>query len=315
MERMLKIHRAIQSGTFPNATRLARELEVSSKSIHRDLDFMRDRLEMPLEYDGAKFGYHYTQEVSAFPSIQITEGELFALMVAEKALQQYRGTHFEKPLFSAFRKMASALPDTISLNLAEWEHSISFHTSAEPILNLEIFNTLSRATMRRQQLKLEYRKPGTKQSETRLVDPCHLANVNGDWFLFAYCHLRQDIRTFVPARILQAEMTDKTFDRPHHFSLAKRLRDSFGVHSGHGEYQVIIEFNELVADYIREKKWHPSQALRELSDGGLELTLTLSSLVEIQRWVLGWGGNAVVKAPSELAASVKEAARKIFASV
>jgi proteasome accessory factor B len=312
LERMLKIHRAIQSGSYPNATRLARELEVSSKSIHRDLDFMRDRLELPLEYDGSKFGYHYTQEVTVFPSLQITEGELFALMVAEKALQQYRGTHFEKPLYSAFQKMAKALPDAISVNLAEWDHSISFRTSAEPILNLETFNVLSRATIHHQQIKLDYRKPGSKQAESRLVDPLHLANINGDWFLFAYCHLRKDIRTFVPARILHVEPTGKTFDRPRHFSLAKRLQDSFGVHSGQGEYQVVICFNELVADYIREKKWHPSQKLRELPDGGLELTLTLSSLVEIQRWVLGWGGNAVVKAPPELAASIQEAARKIL---
>ena len=97
----MQIHQAIRSGKYPNATTLANELEVCTKSVHRDLDFMRDRLQLPLEYDGARFGYHYTQEVSAFPSLQITEGELFALLVAEKALQQYRGTNFERPLVSA----------------------------------------------------------------------------------------------------------------------------------------------------------------------------------------------------------------------
>ena len=99
-ERMLRIHQALQAGDYPNATRLAGELEVSTKSIHRDLEFMRDRLSLPLEYDGARRGFYYTQSVSAFPTLQITEGELFALLVAEKALQQYRGTNFEKPLIS-----------------------------------------------------------------------------------------------------------------------------------------------------------------------------------------------------------------------
>ena len=89
-----------------------------------------------------KNGYAYTEEVSAFPNIQITEGELFALIVAEKALQQYRGTSFEKPILSAIRKMEQSLPDTISLNLADIEQTISFRTRAEPILNLEIFDTL-----------------------------------------------------------------------------------------------------------------------------------------------------------------------------
>ena len=116
LERMLKIHGSLQSGAFPNATSLANDLEVSTKSIHRDLEFMRDRLGLPIEFVSARNGYRYTAEVTSFPTMQITEGELFALLVAEKSLQQYRGTHFEKPLVSAFKKMAAALPDTISLN-------------------------------------------------------------------------------------------------------------------------------------------------------------------------------------------------------
>ncbi len=119
LERMLRIHQSLQSGKFPNASTLARKIEVSTKSIHRDIEFMRDRLGLPIEYDSSRTGYRYTEEVSAFPNIQITEGELFALIVAEKALQQYRGTSFEKPLLSAIKKMEQSLPETISLNLAD----------------------------------------------------------------------------------------------------------------------------------------------------------------------------------------------------
>jgi len=312
MERMLRIHQAIQSGKHPNAATLAQELEVSTKSIHRDLEFMRDRLELPLEFSAAHRGYHYTEEVNAFPTLQITEGELFALLVAEKALQQYRGTTFERPLMSAFKKMAASLPDTISLNLADWEQTISFRTSAEPILNLEHFDTLAKATARRSQLQLTYRKPGRRETELRLVDPYHLANINGEWFLFAWCHLRNDIRTFVPARIQAVKLTGKTFVRPQKFSLKKRLRDSFGVQSGQGRFDVVIQFNELVADYIREKKWHDSQQLREMPDGGVELRLTLSSLAEIERWILGWAGNARVLQPPELIENVKQSAQNIL---
>lgn len=311
---MLRIHQAIQAGHYPNATSLAGELEVSTKSIHRDLEFMRDRLELPLDYVQARKGYHYTEEVSNFPTLQITEGELFALLVAEKALQQYRGTPFERPLLSAFKKMAASLPDTVSLNLADWEQTISFRTSAVPVLNLEIFDVLAKAAAQRKQLQLTYRKPGRRETELRVVDPFHLANINGEWFLFAWCHLRKDIRTFVPARIQAVKPTGQTFPRPQKFSLARRLRDSFGVQSGQGNFDVVLQFNELVSDYIREKKWHESQQLRELPDGGLELRLKLSSLAEIERWVLGWAGNARVLRPPQLAASVAAAARKILAN-
>lgn len=309
---MLRIHQALQAGSHPNTSTLARELEVSTKSIQRDLDFMRDRLNLPIQYNASRLGYFYTEEVSAFPTMQITEGELVALVIAEKALQQYRGTQFEKPLLSAIRKIEQSLPDTISLNLAEIGQTISFRTRAEPILNLEILDTLAKATAQRRQLELHYRKPGSSQAELRLVDPYHLANINGEWYLFAWDHARKDIRTFVPARVQAVRPTGKTFPRPQRFSLEKRLRDSFGVHSGEGQYEVALRFNVRVADYIREKKWHESQVLRELKSGEVELQLKLSSLQEIQRWVLGWGGDARVLRPKELADSVKQAARAIL---
>ena len=311
LERMLRIHQLLQSGEFPNATSLAREIEVTTKTIHRDLEFMRDRLNLPLAFDRARNGYHYTAEVSAFPTMQITEGEIFALVVAEKALQQYRGTSFEKPLLSALRKMQQALPDTISLNLADIEKTISFRTRAEPVLNLEIFETLAQAVAQRQQLELLYRKPGAA-AEPRLVDAYHLANINGEWYLFAYDHARKDLRTFVPARIQSVKPTGKTFERTQKFSLEKRLRDSFGVHAGEGEFEVVIRFNARAADYIREKKWHPSQTLRDLKGGGAELKMKLSSLAEVSRWVLSWGGDAEVLKPKELVESVKNAAQAIL---
>ena len=309
---MLRIHQVVSAGKFPNASTLACEIEVATKTIHRDIEFMRDRLNLPIEFDPRRNGYHYTEEVSAFPNIQITEGELFALVVAEKALQQYRGTNFEKPLLSAIRKMEQSLPDTISLNLADIEQTISFRTRAEPILDLKIFDALAKAVARREQLELNYRKPGAKNPEARVVDPYHLANVNGEWFLFAFDHARKDIRKFVPARIQAIRSTGKGFERSKKFSLEKELRDSFGVHSGEGEFDVLIRFNARAADYIREKKWHESQQLRELKSGGVELKLKLSSLVEIERWILSWGGDAVVIKPRELAEAVKQSARGIL---
>lgn len=309
---MLRIHQAIQAGKYPNASTLAAAIEVVPKTIHRDIAFMRDRLDLPIEFDAQRNGYHYTAEVGSFPSLQLTEGELFALCVAEKALEQYRGTSLEKPLLSALRKMEQSLPDTISINLGELGEAISFRTRAEPILNLDIFDALAKATAQRQQLELDYRKAGSTVPEKRIVDPYHLANINGEWFLFAFDHLRRDIRTFVPVRIKSVKQTGQRFQRPQGFSLERRLRDSFGVHSGEGRHEIVLRFAAPVADYIREKRWHDSQQLRELKEGGVELRLKLSSLAEVERWVLSWGGNVRVVQPPELRASVQRAARQIL---
>jgi len=314
LERMLRIHQELQAGKYPNASTLARSFEISTKTIHRDLEFMRDRLSLPIEYDSGRFGYYYTEEVNAFPTMQISEGELLALVIAEKALQQYRGTSFEAPLLSAIRKIEQSLPDTVSLSLTDVQQTISFRTSAEPIVELAVFDQLSRATASRQQLELNYRKPGQSEPERRIVDPYHLANINGEWYLFAYDHLRRAIRTFVPSRIRGIRATGKEFSRPERFSLDKRLRRSFGVHCGEGVFDIAIRFSARVADYIREKKWHDSQRLWEKPGGEIELSLRLSSLGEVERWVLSWGGEATVLSPPELIESVARAARATAAA-
>jgi proteasome accessory factor B len=142
-----------------NATKLSTEFEVSTKSIYRDIEFMRDRMELPIEFDHIKNGYYYTEPVENFPAIQMTEGEFFALLVAEKALQQYRGTNFEKPLFSAFKKMAAALPETISLQISDWEQAISFQLRQMPIINLQTFDTLASAVASKNNLKYCIKNP------------------------------------------------------------------------------------------------------------------------------------------------------------
>lgn len=309
---MIRIHAALQAGGNPNCSTLSRLLEVSTKTIQRDIEFMRDRLGLPIEFRPEHNGFRYTEEVDAFPTLQISEGELVALIVAEKALQQYRGTPFEKRLVGALRKLEQALPDTVSLNLADWDQSISFHTTAEPPEQVPpVLESLIRAAQRRQQLELRYRKPGARLEEERVVDPYQIANINGDWYLFAFDHLRKDLRRFVPARIVSATPTGKTFTRPAKFELQKLLQDSFGVRSKEGDFVVVLRFDPSVADYLREKRWHPSQEVKELEDGGVEVGLRLGSLQEIERWILSWGGAARVLAPPELIERVRRAAARI----
>jgi predicted DNA-binding transcriptional regulator YafY len=93
--------------------------------------------------------------------------------------------------------------------------------------------------------------------------------------------------------------------------LERHLSDSFGVYSRSGDFEVRIRFNRAVADYIREKRWHPSQVLVELPDQGVELQLRLGSLEEISRWILGWGAHATVLSPPELVSILRETAQAL----
>ena len=162
LERMMEIHESVNRANYPNASTLARKMEVSTKTIHRDIQFMRDRWDLPIEFDPAYNGFKYTRPVDSFPMLQINEGELFALLIAEKALQNYRGTVFEKRLSAAFQKIAESLPDAVSIHLNEWDEALSFRHTGEAEVEVEIFDKVSQATAKRRQLKIRYRKPNQK---------------------------------------------------------------------------------------------------------------------------------------------------------
>src|SRR5579862_2470552 len=97
-ERMMRLQAMIAHERFPNCRTMAERLEVSSKTVQRDIDFLRDRFGLPIAYDDAEFGYYFTKPVTHFPALEISEGEVAALFIAQKALAEQRATAFEKPL-------------------------------------------------------------------------------------------------------------------------------------------------------------------------------------------------------------------------
>ena len=223
------------------------------------------------------------------------------------------GTPFEKPLLAALRKLSQGLPDTVSLNLREWEQTISFRSSSEPMEDIPLIGALAKAAAERRELEILYRKPSSKADEPRVVHPLHVANVNGEWYLFAHDAGRDDIRTFAASRITRAEPTGSGFARPADFDVNRYLKDSFGVFSREGEFDVAVRFTAAAAGYVRERRWHPSQRLEELPGGGVEVQMKLGSLVEVQRWILGWGADARAVAPPELVRRMRQAIAEMSA--
>ena len=227
LERIMRIHQSVLSGERPTASGLARELEVDRRTVTRDITFMRDRWNLPLEYSALQGGFIYTGPVDALPGAVITEGELFSVLIAEKALQQYRGTVFERRLKSAFDKMTEIMPESVTLNLDDWSQSVTFRSSAIPNQDIETFDILARGVTQQRQIEILYRKPRAKKSEKRIVDPHHLACIDGEWYLFAYDHKQRDIRIFKPTRMEDISMTGESFERRKAFSLDKHLRGAF----------------------------------------------------------------------------------------
>jgi predicted DNA-binding transcriptional regulator YafY len=118
LARLATIDEAIRSERLPNARTLARNLEVNPRTIQRDLQFPRDRLGTSLTFDQVRNGYYYTDTCYRLPYHQLSEGELLALFLAERLLQEYRHTPYANALASAFAKITIALPEIVTIDLA-----------------------------------------------------------------------------------------------------------------------------------------------------------------------------------------------------
>ena len=300
IERMLRIHEELRRSAFTNCTKLAQTLEVSRKTVARDIGFMRDRLELPIEFDSQLNAYRYTRPVSAFPTVQVSEGELLALLVARKALEQYRGTPFHRQLEASFEKLTGGLRAKIAFSPAAELQSVSFKNVGLGKADLVVFNVLSAATLRQNEIEFDYRKPGETNPARRRVQPYHLAHRENLWYLVGFDMERGALRTFALPRITNPVVLKTSFVRPSDFSPEKFFANALGVLGGERDYRVVIRFDAAVSDRVREREWHESQEIRTLADGRLELKLRLGALPEIERWILTWGNEAEVIQPKEL---------------
>ena len=311
LERIMEIDRQVRAGLYPNADRLARDLGVSRRVIFKDRAFMIERLGAPLATDRQRGGWYYTEPAYALPNIMISEGELIAFFLSAELARHYVGTAFQKPLESAVATLAQAMPRQISVDLEALRQHASF--SSPPILQADpqTLLTVYEAITERRLLWLRYFANTTGQQTEREIEPYHLHNNKGEWYLLAYDLSRQDQRIFHIGRVLDCQKLPKKFARRESVSVEDWLRTAFGAEGGGEPVEVVVRFDAYQARWIRERRFHPSQQLEEQADGGVVLRMWTSGLGEVRRWVMQYGGHAEVLAPAALRQAVLDEVRRM----
>lgn len=313
MWRIYQIDSYIRGGRFPDANWLADKLEMSRRTIERDLAHLRDLMGAPLEYDRVRRGYRYTDKFE-MPPLSLSEGEILALFLSSRVLAKYRGSPYEALIRNAFEKICAALPATHSLDFSLVNETLSF--GVDPLRGdeeqlLETHQILWTAIRRHTCVDLDYYTASRDEHTTRRVDPYHLRNHSGAWYLIGYCHWREKILMFALDRMSNLRPTDECFEPDPDFDIRDYLSDSLSLERGGRVEEVRIRFDPVQARYIRERRWHSSQTVDEHPDGSLTLALRLRGLGEVKRWVMGFGSHAEVLAPAWLREEVAREARRM----
>ncbi|MBN1673921.1 MAG: WYL domain-containing protein [Kiritimatiellae bacterium] len=312
--RLLFIDRKLKAGGYPNCKSLGAEWEVSPKTFQRDIDYLKYQLDAPIEYSHAHRGYYYTEPNFRLPAIPVSESDLLAVYVAEKAIQPFRNTPLYSKLASVFDKIGDAVPDKSGARPAWIDTRIFFFHEAHAEIDPTIWETIATALRESRRLAITHKSPARHAPVEREVDPYHLVNYKGQWYLSSFCHLRRSIRTFALSRISAARILRQEFAMPPEYSREKMFGDQFGIVWQETKHDVRVQFTARVAPYIRERTWHPSQRIREHKDGGIVLSFTTNHIKEVKDWVLRWGDGAKVLAPQILVQEVTAALRAALAA-
>lgn len=314
-ERIVWLHRKIQAGEFPNAEDLRATFEVSIRTAHRDVAFLRDHLRAPIQFDRKQRGFYYTDPSFQLPAIWMTEGELLAIFLAEKALHPYAGTPYETELRSAFEKICRALPDPVSIDLNVLSEAVSFEVGPVRPVEAEIYQEVAKAVQKRRRLQMNYYVASRNEMMLRHIDPYHLHNHAGDWYLIAFDLDRCAMRDFALSRIQSLQETGETFEVRPDFNRVDYLANHFGGYRSSEPIEVVVRFDAYQSRWIRERRWQGETGREEHPDGSLTLYLSVPVLDSVKRWVLQFGSHAEVLAPQELRDAMKkevESMRKLY---
>jgi proteasome accessory factor B len=314
LQRIYEIHAAIRSGTYPNCSKLAEKLSVERKTIQRDITFMRDELKLPILYQESLHGYVYTEDVSDFPVFQTSAQELATLFLARNALESVRGTALADHLHGTFSKLTRGMLGKIQFSWSDLDEAFSRKTIEQNPRTVKLFGNIAQSILEQNVIQFFYRKLGAEKAESRSVNPLHLGEVDGAWYLIAHDHQRDALRTFSLARMTRLRVSSKRFDRPIGFDSRVYLNQSFGIWNVAGDdrrHLVRVELKNYAARLCEERRWHPSQELIRRNAAGtrVEVRFEVGRLEEVLRWVLSFGSQAKALGPPELVRMVREEVR------
>ena len=289
LERISHIHRKIKSGCYPNTKQLAFELESSLATISRDLDYMRDRMYAPIEYDYAHKGYYYTENFEPSLPSHLSDKDLRVLLSAKTLLSHYKNT----PIYEE----ACSVLDLLSSNAMDGKNAalmnrIAVAPTVETTINQEIWNAIQDALNQNHILQFDYTDRWGKETERRRLRPYQLVLDEGVCYLFGFDELRQAERIFSLVRMRNVVVTEESFDLPDDFEFENRCKDgNFGAVFRQKFEHYKIEFYREARLLVKEKVWADSQVITE-SEGKTTIEFDSTQFLKIKSWVLSNGCNA-----------------------
>ncbi len=292
------------------ASEIAEISGVSSRTAQRDLRDL-DGLGVPVwddEGDPPRYGI-----ISGYylPPIHLTLDDGISLYLAARLLAGY-ADHYDPHIAEALAKLATILPEPLARHIHATIQDVTAHTADR--VSAEVLATLSVGWATGRKVRIRHQAAASDVPIEHVLRPWFLepAAAGNATYVIGWVDDIGALRTFKVERILAATLLQETFDLPEEFNGPALLHSAWGIMYGDTVEEVRLRFDPAVTRRLRESIWHPSQRVRERSDGGLDVTFEIAHPEEMAPWVRGWGPQVEVLAPQWLRAQVaREAAETV----
>lgn len=297
IEQMLRERSAVPVGDF-----LA-ELGVSIATFKRDVEYMRDRLRVPVVWDRASRGYRLDRqglaESSELPGLWFNASEIHALFTMRRLLQDLQPGLLEphvRPLLDRLNHLIG----TGAPHLREVEKRVRVFQVARRAVETRHFANLATALFERRQLHILHFNRASGDRTERTVSPQRLVYYRENWYLDAWCHWREAIRSFaVDALEAATPSPGAALDIPE-AELDRHLGTGYGIFSGAAVQWAVLRFSPERARWVSREVWHPQQRGGFEADGGYRLEIPYSDDRELVMDILRHGAEVEVLGPESL---------------
>ena len=287
-------------------------LECSQATLYRLVSELRDFLGAPIEQDQDNRGFYYDrsyEQTFELPGIWISPGELQALLTARQVLGNVQPGLLEGELESLQGRITSLLQQK-GVEPEGGDSRIHIQHVAGRAVPARMFQDVLGALFQRQRLKIRYHGRRRDEESERVVSPQRLTQYRNSWYLDAWCHKAQGLRSFALERVREQTLVDEPAREVRPGELTAHFDQSYGIFSGPAEHLAELRFTPEMARWIAEENWHPDQQGSFEADGSWLLKLPFSNSRELVMDILRYGADVEVIGPDFLREAVAEAAQK-----
>lgn len=307
-ERIYRIDQLLHDRKFVSFQELLDRLEVSPATLKRDLAYMRDRLNAPIVYDKEHNGYRFDSDIKnyALPGLWFSPEEIYALLTMQHLLSNLDSDGLLSKHIKPLQSRLMAMLDDAGDSLEEIQKRVKIEKIGSRTFDLDHFQEIGSALVKRKRLIIDYQSRSKDENTKREISPQRIIYYRDNWYLDAWCHMKNALRSFSIDAIKRAELLDIRAIDIDEEELNAELGSGYGIFAGKDIQWATLRFSSERAKWIGNEKWHPLQKGEFLQDGTYLLELPYSDERELVMDIMKNGNQVEVISPMSLRNKIAE---------